>query len=56
MRVYSAGAMNVARREAAATSLEYALIAAAIAVVIASSVRVLGTTLQGVFNQVAAGL
>ncbi len=44
------------RDEEGVTAIEYGLIAALIAVVIIGSVRVLGTTLQGVFDDVATAI
>jgi pilus assembly protein Flp/PilA len=56
MRARVAAATKVARREQAVTSLEYALIAALIAIVIVGTVRGLGTRVEHVFKQVSAAL
>ena len=42
--------------ESGATAIEYGLIAALIAVVIITSVKLVGTKLDGVFNSVATAL
>jgi pilus assembly protein Flp/PilA len=46
---------KLARRGDGVTALEYALIAAAVAVVIVAAVQLLGNNVANVFNQVAAG-
>jgi pilus assembly protein Flp/PilA len=47
---------NVAREEDGVTAIEYGLIAALIAVVIITAVRLVGTDLTAVFNRVATEL
>jgi pilus assembly protein Flp/PilA len=54
MSDYATAAKKLAVREDAVTSLEYALIAALIALAIVGTVQALGTSLQGLLNQVAA--
>ena len=47
---------NFAREEAGVTAIEYGLIAALIAVVIIASVTLVGTSLAGIFGQIATAL
>ena len=49
-------ARNLVRDEAGATSVEYALMAGLIAVVIAAAVQTLGANLIPIFNNAAAGI
>ena len=56
MLLLHAAALRLTRDRRAVTSLEYALIAGLIAVVIIGSVTTLGTTLRGVFEKVASGI
>jgi pilus assembly protein Flp/PilA len=48
--------MQFIRDEEGVTAIEYGLIAFLIAVVIIGAVTLVGTNLQGVFNQIAAAL
>ncbi len=45
-----------AKDESGATAIEYGLIAALIAVVIISSVQLVGTNLKGTFNNIASNV
>jgi pilus assembly protein Flp/PilA len=57
MLAWVVGRLNVLRAErSAVTALEYGLIAALVAVVIISAVRLLGTNLSTTFNKVATTL
>jgi pilus assembly protein Flp/PilA len=49
-------AMRFLRDDAAATAIEYAIIAAGIAAVIVAAVNTIGTTLNTTFGNVANGL
>jgi pilus assembly protein Flp/PilA len=47
---------NLLKDESGATAIEYGLIAALISVAIIVAVRLIGTNLQGTFNNVASNL
>lgn len=47
---------NLIKNEEGVTAIEYALIAALIAVVIVIAVQTVGTKVQGTFNNVANGI
>jgi pilus assembly protein Flp/PilA len=49
-------ARRFVRNEAGATSIEYAMIASGVAVVIAAAVTTLGTKVNGLFTSVATSL
>lgn len=48
--------MNFLRDDRGATAIEYALIASLIGMVIIGAVSAIGTSLNGTFNDVSAGL
>lgn len=48
--------LRFVREDAGATSIEYAIIAAGVAVAIASTLVNLGSSVQGLYNSVAAAM
>jgi pilus assembly protein Flp/PilA len=56
MRGFSKSAWRLIRNEDAATAIEYAFLAALLAMAIVASLRIIGTDLAGTFTDVRSGL